>query len=417
MTLPELLDRTEASLHKEELSAHFSPLRNVSFADDFSTPTKQIIPSFDRFKASPARPVGPRAWSKSDWKQLDACYTDERLALGELLGLGADELASADVVELEDVVERFVKILGGDEVLEQFGSQWTRCVYQPYNVNRRMSHLHFNHSNELLKRARALQRKQRSGNHAAPTPSRQSSVFSIDTNFGRYLSPAPRLPSISSDATACHRGSIDRSSLSPSPSARYDKLIDEAVAVMNGEIADTPTRPPMKVPVDVGSPSIASRMKGFIFSYLPKLSKPKAVPQPSVLEKGLPVPPPEVFNKPRPAVMTPAPKPKERSAHPKDLVSLAPAPKPSMIPRPTKHHRRLVDLNHVTPPAPKVKPKPTVGRRDSGASVKDLVQSFEDISKQDISIERESSSRLSHRRVEDWAGPNIKSMQKAIWKP
>lgn len=141
MTLPELLDRTEASLHKEELSAHFSPLRNVSFADDFSTPTKQIIPSFDRFKASPARPVGPRAWSKSDWKQLDACYTDERLALGELLGLGADELASADVVELEDVVERFVKILGGDEVLEQFGSQWTRCVYQPYNVNRRMSHI------------------------------------------------------------------------------------------------------------------------------------------------------------------------------------------------------------------------------------------------------------------------------------
>lgn len=128
MTLPELLDHTEASLHDEELSFHHSPLRKVSSIDDFNTPTKQIIPSFDTFEASPARSVGPRAWVKSDWKQLDACYTDERLALGERLGLGADELASADVVDLENVVGRFIDMLGGEEVLERLGPSWTRYV-------------------------------------------------------------------------------------------------------------------------------------------------------------------------------------------------------------------------------------------------------------------------------------------------
>lgn len=181
---------------------------------------------------------------------------------------------------------------------------------------------------------------------------------------------------------------------------------------MNGEVLDTPAGSP-KIPE---SPSLASRMRGYIFSYLPRLSKPKPAPQPSVLEKGLPIPPPEVLNKPRPPVMTPAPKPKERTAHPKELVNLAPAPKPSMIPRPTKQVRRLVDLNHVTPPVPKVKPKIQVGRRDSGSSVKDLVQSFEVISRQEEAPERESLSRLGHRRVENWASSRVPT-QKTVWKP
>ncbi|KAK7683086.1 hypothetical protein QCA50_013759 [Cerrena zonata] len=393
MTLPELLDQEEVSLQIDDHSLHHSPLRSVSFASDFNTPVKQVIPSYDQFAPSPAPSVGPREWNKKDWKTLDACYTDERLALGERLELGVDELAPADNVELENVVERFIDIMGGDDALQQLGSSWTR--------------------DDLLRRARALQRKQRSGNYAAPTPSRQSSVFSTDSNFGRYLSPRPA--SISSDATACHRGSVGSLSPSPPPSVRYDKLIDEAVAVMSGERRDTSPgpRPP---PTNIGSPSLASRMKGFIFSYLPRMSKPKPNPQSSVLGKGLPVPPPEVFNKPRPPITTPAPKPKPRPAHPKELVNLAPAPKPSMIPRPTKQYRRLVDLNHVTPPAPKTKPMMPAGRRDSGASVKDLVQTFEGRSREDISIERESLSRLGNRRVENWAGSRL-PIQKATWKP
>ncbi|CAL1709290.1 unnamed protein product [Somion occarium] len=405
MTLPELLDQAEASLQVEEMTLGHSPLRNVSFLDDFKTPVKQIIRSnVSSVQTSPDVLAGPRDWTKNDWRLLDACYTDERLALGDCSGLAVDELAPADDVDLGNVVGRFIEIIGGEEALASLGSSWT--------------------SDNLLKRARALRRKQRSGNIAPPTPSRDSSVVSNDSHLRRYMSPH-LASSVSSDATACHQ---ELNGQNTSQGIAYQKLMDEALTVMNGEVpldgsqrdSDHASQkvPPTSEPEPA---SIASKVKGFLFSYLPRATKPKPAQHTSVTQKGLPIPPPEVFQRPRPPISTPAPKAAHKPTHPKNLVHLhpAPPPKPSMIPRPAKHVRRLVDLHHISPPEPKPKPKPTDPvireRRDSGASVRDLVKTFEDISRQEIE-ERETLSRLGHRRVETWANSRA-APQKPTWKP
>jgi len=41
------------------------------------------------------------------------CFTDERLDVAEKLGLGSDKIADVDDVKVEDVVERFVEMMGG----------------------------------------------------------------------------------------------------------------------------------------------------------------------------------------------------------------------------------------------------------------------------------------------------------------
>jgi len=69
-----------------------------------------------------------RIWTKEDWKQLDGCFTDERLAIGHRLPaeLARDGLAPVDMVQVSDVVERFLVFMGGLEVVETFGDAWER---------------------------------------------------------------------------------------------------------------------------------------------------------------------------------------------------------------------------------------------------------------------------------------------------
>jgi hypothetical protein len=125
-------------------------------------------------------------------------------------------------------------------------------------------------------------------------------------------------------------------------------------------------------------------MKGFIFSYLPTLKKKTpAQKRHEPARPGLPLPPPEVLEKPRGPVITPQPRPAPRPTHPKELVNLQHAPPPpSRIPTLPRAPKRLVDLRPVSPPpvasAAIAIPVPE-GRRSSGGSVKDLVSSFEEM--------------------------------------
>lgn len=128
------------------------------------------------------------------------------------------------------------------------------------------------------------------------------------------------------------------------------------------------------------TPSVGSRVKGFLFSYLPTLKKKRPVQKThEPARPGLPLPPPEVLEKPRGPIITPQPKPAPRSAHPKELVHLQHAPPPTRIPTLPRMPKRLVELRPVSPPpVASAAIEIPEGRRSSGGSVKDLVSSFEE---------------------------------------
>ncbi|KAJ6454662.1 hypothetical protein C8R45DRAFT_1189305 [Mycena sanguinolenta] len=125
-----------------------------------------------------------REWTKAEWKALDACFTDERIEVARRMGmvlnvspapgpstpvrqpsLGGNDIgddapvvmmASADAVDLGAVVARFVKMVGGEEVVKGWGAAWEM--------------------DRLTQYARALQNKQRAGHVAPPTPSTSTSA-------------------------------------------------------------------------------------------------------------------------------------------------------------------------------------------------------------------------------------------------
>lgn len=115
MTLPELLVQAEEGL--ENGGVHKKRVQR----DPFQTPAPKGT-SFS-FEASESK---ERAWTKDDWKLLDACFTDQRLDVAERMGLGDDIIADVNDVEIEDVVERFVGIMGGSAVIDECGSAWDR---------------------------------------------------------------------------------------------------------------------------------------------------------------------------------------------------------------------------------------------------------------------------------------------------
>lgn len=75
-----------------------------------------------------------REWSKDDWKILDGCFTDERIELASRMqpdsirGEGDEEipLVGVDLVDIDDVVERFVIEVGGEKSIDVHG--WSRYV-------------------------------------------------------------------------------------------------------------------------------------------------------------------------------------------------------------------------------------------------------------------------------------------------
>jgi hypothetical protein len=122
MTLPELLMHAEEGLEKG--NGHVTPVKNVSsivHRDPFKTPAPR-----GAFLPSEVEETTTREWTKDDWKQLDACFTDERLDVAEKLGSGSDTIANVDDVRVEDVVDSFVEMMGGSRVVERWGSTWDR---------------------------------------------------------------------------------------------------------------------------------------------------------------------------------------------------------------------------------------------------------------------------------------------------
>jgi hypothetical protein len=119
MTLPKLLHDAQSELNPSSFSRCTSPA--------FRTPS----PAPSTFKQPEALLVidtdGPREWSRSrsDWKLLDACFTDVRLEIGARWG-GEGVMGDVDAVDLEDVVRRFEDIFGGAVVVAGLGPAFER---------------------------------------------------------------------------------------------------------------------------------------------------------------------------------------------------------------------------------------------------------------------------------------------------
>lgn len=127
MTLPELLHEAEVGLEggpRDVLAA--------SGRDPFKTPLpRRLLPPLPSSMPAIQRnvssiPSTEQLWTKDDWKKLDACFTDERLLAGSRLGLKDDVLADVDEVQPENVLNRFVELMGGEEANGQRGDAWTR---------------------------------------------------------------------------------------------------------------------------------------------------------------------------------------------------------------------------------------------------------------------------------------------------
>lgn len=203
---------------------------------------------------------------------------------------------------------------------------------------------------------------------------------------------------------------------------RYSHLMDEAVAISRGAGSERPASSGVTVKTPPDSPSLFRRLTSPLFSYLPLLSKGTSEELSKDADKsGLPLPPPELFEKERDPIVTPAPKVPLKPTHPKDQVELhAVTPKPSLIPKPKTQLKRLVELRPA-PPKPEPVPVTLVNdRRQSGGSVKDLVQNFETL---DESVSSLKSSTRSVQSINDWgknslgAGSKGEGGSKPQWKP
>ena len=122
-TLPELLHEAEQELIREGTplrtpqSVRIRPSSAMSF---LSTPSNAVMADFK----SPQLPPGPRSWVKADWKWLDSCFTDVRLQIAD--SRNASALPDVDEVSFEAVMERFVELIGGWELVGTFGDDWKR---------------------------------------------------------------------------------------------------------------------------------------------------------------------------------------------------------------------------------------------------------------------------------------------------
>ena len=115
MTLPELLKEAEAEVRND-----VGPLRvGGDESNPFVTPGPTRLAPGPPSLAMVAWAGDERAWTREEWKLLDACFTDERLEAG-----GGQVLAPVDFVKAEEVVRRFVELVGGDEVVRRFGEEW-----------------------------------------------------------------------------------------------------------------------------------------------------------------------------------------------------------------------------------------------------------------------------------------------------
>lgn len=131
ITLPELLQQAERRVEMESPGKGKGkgelwtpPVRN---RDPFVTPLPARI--FAAPVSAPAADGGVRVWTKEEWKLLDSCFTDERMELVEAnpgVYAGRGEMAPVEDVVLASVVERFVRMVGGEGVVGGYGDAWSR---------------------------------------------------------------------------------------------------------------------------------------------------------------------------------------------------------------------------------------------------------------------------------------------------
>jgi len=157
-TLPALLREAELEVEREHEHVRDSPeiasrlwrdraqLEGTGQRDPFKTPF------VDKHQSMPHRTisaipkcavlsdeVGDRSWTKEEWKYLDACFTDQRLDLSANLEGPEGTMAPVDMVSVEDVVDRFVSLIGGAEIVESFGDAWSRFVFM-FFLNQPITH-------------------------------------------------------------------------------------------------------------------------------------------------------------------------------------------------------------------------------------------------------------------------------------
>ncbi len=140
-TLPELLQDVEKEVAREATLSAWS-VRTFFGTQNGQDPLKTPIPERSKDKTTRLKttrlvpttpyPVGKRGWTRDDWKLLDACFTDQRLELGNV---EEDLLASVDIVALDDVITRFVNLMGGQSLIDTFGDLWTRFVLPLVNIS------------------------------------------------------------------------------------------------------------------------------------------------------------------------------------------------------------------------------------------------------------------------------------------
>lgn len=408
-TLPELLQQAEEEVSCFANSSVRTPVRKQATRDPFKTPTPAKFADREGGTTPKCHPAGPREWTKEDWKVLDACFTDQRI---NLPGDSHQVLAPVDAVKLEDVVARFIDMVGGQSLVNTLGETWSRSVSLTISETKGSE---FPCRNNLLERTKALLKKQRSGSVAPPTTPMSS--FPSPWNFSvPDFTPNPRLNEVAFDQSITsdvddfsfyernQAGGLPPTLLAP----RYSHLLEEARAINDtspsSDHSASRNQGPSSVnqdpsPQQLDSVPIAnnlgSRFRGFFSSYLPILSK--SSKQTRVQEQPcLPLPPPSVLQKPRGPVETPVRPLVPRAPHPKDIVHLNHILlKPSNIPRPKPIPKRLVEL--VPVPHTKAETSTSRGgvmprpRRSSGSSVKDLVRGFEQMEK---STDRSSGTTL-----------------------
>ena len=102
-----------------------TPLRSISLTTQPLGHCVATPPSLDGNhhplpEEPPIRTGNGQEWTKTHWRMLDMCFTDERLAVGSAMGLLNDRLAEVDDIEIGYVVKRFLAQMEDDEDWDQY---------------------------------------------------------------------------------------------------------------------------------------------------------------------------------------------------------------------------------------------------------------------------------------------------------
>ena len=278
----------------------------------------------------------------------------------------------------------------------------------------------------LLRRATALSCRQRAGKGAPPSPGRLVFRNTGPEFVAPVLTPAaiPRALSPAIDAGVPTK--LPPSLLAP----RYAHLHEEVITVSSPELPTVASKPST---AEIDTPDsqirpVESQEPEFVAPVLAPTAIPRALSP--ATEAGVPTKLSPSFLAPRyahlheevitvssPELPTVASRPSTAEI---DTAETQLSPKPSQFPK-AKSAKEMVHLNHVEPPRSVQRPRTVSGpiiipgrtRKDSGGSVKDLIESFETVQKNAEEEMKRSNSRLVVRKVASMGNFNARPR----WRP